>query len=64
MPSLVLYYRVLIVVVVMVHAAAQHCVVDRRRRPVRSLRRCAVNVLLPLAAQDLPEGGAHLLVPV
>lgn len=47
-----------------VHAAAQHCVVDGRCGPVRPLRRCAVDVLLPLAAQDLPEGGAHLLVTV
>ena len=46
------------------HAAAQHCVVDGRRRPVRSLRRRPVDVLLPLAAQDLPEGGAHLLITV
>lgn len=38
--------------------------VDGRRRPVGSLRRRPVDVLLPLAAQDLPEGGAHLLVTV
>lgn len=48
-----------------VHAtAAQHSVVDGGRRPVGSLRRRPVDVLLPLAAQDLPEGGAHLLVSV
>lgn len=52
------------VVVVVVDAAAQHRVVDGRRRAVRSLRRRPVDVLLPLAAQDLPEGGAHLLVAV
>lgn len=51
-------------VVVVVHAAAQHRVVDGRRRSVRALRRRAVDVLLPLTAQDLPEGGAHLLVAV
>lgn len=45
-------------------AAAQHRVVDGRRWPVRALRRHAVDVLLPLTAQDLPEGGAHLLVTV
>lgn len=49
--------------VVLVHAATQHRVVDGRGRPVRALGR-AVDVLLPLAAQDLPEGGAHFLVPV
>lgn len=38
--------------------------VDGRRRPVGPLRRRPVDVLLPLAAQDLPEGGAHLLVAV
>lgn len=61
-----LYHRVFVVVVmvVLVHAATQHRVVDGRRRPVRALRRRPVDVLLPLAAQDLPEGGAHLLVPV
>lgn len=47
-----------------VHPAAQHRVVDGRRRPVGALRGRAVDVLLPLAAQDLPEGGAHLLVSV
>lgn len=47
-----------------VHAAAQHCVVDGRRRPVRALRHRPVDVLLPLTAQDLPEGGAHLFVTV
>lgn len=52
------------VVVVVVHAAAEHRVVDGRRRPVGALRRRAVDVLLPLTAQDLPEGGAHLLVAV
>lgn len=52
------------VVVVVVHTAAQHRVVDGRRRPVGSLRRRPVDVLLPLTAQDLPEGGAHLLVTV
>lgn len=57
-----LYHRVFVVVVV--HAAAQHRLVDGRRGPVRALRHRAVDVLLPLAAQDLPEGGAHLLVAV
>lgn len=52
------------VVVMVVHAAAQHRVVDGRRRPVGSLRHRPVDVLLPLAAQYLPESGAHLLVPV
>lgn len=46
-----------------VQAAAQHRVVDGGRRAVRALRR-PVDVLLPPAAQDLPEGGAHLLVAV
>lgn len=45
-------------------AAAQHRVVDGRCRAVGSLRRRPVDVLLTLAAQDLPEGGAHLLVAV
>lgn len=49
---------------VMVHTATQHRVVDWRRWSVRSLRRRPVDVLLPLTAQDLPEGGAHLLVAV
>lgn len=57
-----LYHRVFVVVVV--HTAAQHCVVDGRRGPVRPLRCRPVDVLLPLTAQDLPEGGAHLLVAV
>lgn len=48
----------------MVHAAAQHRVVDGWRRPVGTLRRRPVDVLLPLTAEDLPEGGAHLLVTV
>lgn len=51
-------------VVVVVHTAAQHRVVDGWRRPVRSLCRGPVDVFLPLTAQDLPEGGAHLLVTV
>lgn len=38
--------------------------VDGGGGAVRSLRRRAVDVLLPAAAQDLPEGGAHLLVAV
>ena len=54
----------MVVVVVVVHTAAQHRVVDGRRRPVWSLRCRPVDVLLPLTAQDLPEGGAHLLVTV
>lgn len=49
---------------VVVHTAAQHRVVDGRRRPVGPFRRRPVDVLLPLTAQDLPEGGAHLLVAV
>lgn len=49
----------------MVHGTAgEHRVVDGRRRPVRSLRGHPVHVLLPLAAQDLPEGSAHLLIAV
>lgn len=48
----------------MVHTATQHRVVDGRRRAVRSLRHRPVDVLLPLTAEDLPEGGAHLLVTV
>lgn len=48
----------------MVQAAAQHRVVDGGRRAVRALRRRSVDILLPPAAQDLPEGGAHLLVAV
>lgn len=49
----------------MVHAtAAQHCVVDRRRRPVRAFGRRPVDILLPLAAQDLPESSTHLLVAI
>ncbi len=59
-----LHHRVFFVVVVLVHTAAQHGVVDWRRRAVRSLSRRPVDVLLPLTAQDLPEGGAHLLVAV
>lgn len=51
-------------VVVVVHGAAQHRVVDGGGRAVRALRRRSVHVLLPPAAQDLPEGGAHLLVAV
>lgn len=47
-----------------VHTAAQHRVVDGRRRSIRSLCSRPVDILLPLAAQDLPEGGAHLLVTV
>lgn len=45
-------------------SSAQHRVVDGRRGPIRPFRGCAVDVLLALAAQDLPEGGAHLLVAV
>ena len=52
-------------VMVVVHAATtQHRVVDGRRRPVGSLCHRPVDVLLPLATQDLPECGAHLLVTV
>lgn len=51
-------------VVVVVHATTQHRVVDGRRRPVRALCRRTVDVLLPLTAQDLPEGGAHLLIAI
>lgn len=36
--------------------------VDRGGRAVGAL--AAVGALLPLAAEDLPEGGAHLLVTV
>lgn len=50
--------------VVVVHAAAQHRVVDGGRRTVRALRRRSVDVLLPPTAQDLAERGAHLLVAV
>ena len=42
----------------------EHGVVDGRGRAVGPLRYGPVEVLLPLAAQDLPEGGAHLLVAV
>lgn len=54
----------MVVVVVVLCTATKHRVVDGRRRPVRSLRHRPVDVLLPLTAQDLPEGGAHLLVAV
>jgi len=53
-----------VLVVVVVRGTAQHRVVDGRRRPVGALGHRPVDVLLPLAAQDLPEGGAHLLVAV
>ena len=52
------------VVLVVRTAAAEHRVVDGWGRAVRPLRHRPVDVLLPLAAQDLPEGGAHLLVAV
>lgn len=51
-------------VAVVVGATAQHRVVGGRRRPVRPLHHRPIGVLLPLAAEDLPEGGAHLLVAV
>lgn len=57
-PSRHSHHRVLVVV-----RSSQHRVVDGGGRAVGALRR-AVDVLLPLAAEDLPEGGAHLLVPV
>lgn len=38
--------------------------VDGRSRAVGSLCRRPVDILLPLTAQDLPEGGAHLFVSV
>lgn len=47
-----------------VHTTTQHRVVDGRRRSIRSLCCRPIDILLPLAAQDLPEGGAHLLVAV
>lgn len=47
-----------------VRAAGQHRVVNGRRWAVGPLSHCAIDVLLPLTAQDLPEGGAHLLVAV
>lgn len=60
-----LYHWVLVVVVVMVvHTTAQHCVVDGWRWSVRSLCCCPINILLSLTAQNLPEGGAHLLITV
>lgn len=49
---------------VMDAASAQHRMVDRRRRAVGSVHHRPIDVLLPLAAQDLLESGAHLLVPV
>lgn len=65
--SSILYHRVFIVVVMVLMYAAgtQHRMVDRRRRPVRAVRHSRpVDVFLPLAAQDLSESGAHLLVTV
>lgn len=47
-----------------VHSSAQHRVVDGGGGPIRPLCHRPVDVLLPLAAQDLPEGGAHLFIPV
>lgn len=43
-------------------APSQHRVVDGGGRAVGALG--PVSALLPLAAEDLPEGGAHLLVAV
>lgn len=48
----------------MVHSPAQHRVVDGRRRSVRTFGHRSVDVLLSLAAQDLPEGGTHFFVTV
>lgn len=60
-----LYHRMFIVVVMVVHgAASQHRVIDGRCRSVGSLCCRPIHILLPLAAQDLPEGCAHLLVTV
>lgn len=56
--SLVSDHRVVVVV-----RRVEDRVVEGRSRAVGPLRR-TVNVLLPLAAQDLLERHAHLLVPV
>lgn len=50
--------------VMVVRPPAQDRVVYGRGRAVRAVGRRPVHVLLSLAAQDLPEGGAHLLVAV
>lgn len=49
--------------VVVIVRRVEDRVVEGRSRAVGPLRR-TVNVLLPLAAQDLLERHAHLLVPV